>query len=178
MDVELHNKTNWKRKHLASLEHSYRKKPHGKEILDLIKQAFSLPVTNLADQNILIIEAVSKRLGLSAEFVRASELNIGGPRSEKLLQICSQLSCNTYISPRGAKKYIDEDGAFENSSIKLIYQSFEPEPYQQYHSGEFISHLSIVDVIANLGFEETKNYIIKGKQSTLASDPSEQFFYP
>lgn len=176
MDVELHDKTNWKRKHLASLEHSYGKKPHGKEILDLIKHAFSLPVTNLADLNILIIETISKRLGLSAEFVRASKLNIDGPRSDKLLQICSKLNCDTYISPRGAKKYIDEDGAFDNSSIKLIYQNFNPEPYQQNHSGKFISHLSIVDIIANLGFEETRKYILNDKQPALISEISKKIY--
>jgi hypothetical protein len=167
MDVELHNKSSWKRKQLTTLEHSYSKKPHGKAVLRLMKHIFSKPLTNLADQNILIIKSFSKKLGLSPKFVRASEISIDGQRSEKLLQMCSYFNCKTYISPQGAKKYIDEDGVFENSPIKLVYQDYYPTPYDQGNSGSFVSHLSIVDVVANIGFEETKKYIHQGEASLL-----------
>ena len=44
-----------------------------------------------------------------------------------------------------------------NSSINLAFQDYIPQPYTQYNSQEFVSHLSIFDVIANLGMHEVVN---------------------
>ena len=49
-----------------------------------------------------------------------------------------------------------------NSSINLAFQEYIPQPYTQYNSQEFVSHLSIFDVIANLGMHETSEYVLNG----------------
>ena len=67
--------------------------------------------------------------------------------------------CDTYLSPLGSKDYIEKDKLLPNSEIYILYQNFIPKEYKQVNVKSFISHLSIIDVIANIGKCETKNYI-------------------
>ena len=64
------------------------------------------------------------------------------------------------MSPVGSSSYLAEDGMFEQQSIvELVFQDFHPKMYTQKNNKHFFSHLSIIDVLANLGIESTKKYI-------------------
>jgi len=86
-------------------------------------------------------------------------LVLGGKRSDHLLQLCRCLSCNEYLSPVGSADYLAEDGVFEQSEVHLTFQKFSPIPYPQKGVAEFYSHLSIVDVVANLGWTGAAEYV-------------------
>ena len=57
------------------------------------------------------------------------------------------------------EEYIEEDNILNESHINIVYQNYSPKIYQQRNLDSFISHLSIIDVIANIGIENTKKYI-------------------
>ena len=105
---------------------------------------------------------MANQLGITTPLHRASELGVSGFRSDRLLAICRHFGAKEYLSPVGAATYLAEDGFAAHSSALLRYQNFQPRPYQQLGSEEFISHLSIVDVIANLGLAGAKEYLLKG----------------
>ena len=73
--------------------------------------------------------------------------------------MCRVLGDRTYLSPPGSQGYLEEDGAFAGSEIALVYQHFVPAPYPQRGVTEFISHMSIVDLVANVGFAQGKKYV-------------------
>ena len=54
---------------------------------------------------------------------------------------------------------MEEEGLFAASEVKVAYQNFVPGPYPQRGVKEFISHMSIVDVMANLGFQRARQYV-------------------
>jgi len=149
----------WRRRHLQSLLSVYGRHLAGPVMIDIVEQALGQPDTTLAGINIGLVQAFAERLGLRTRFVRASTLACDGKRSTRLMNVCRALDCDRYLSPAGAADYLAEDGVFAGSPVALEFQQCEVASYPQRGATEFVSHLSIVDVVANLGFEEALRYI-------------------
>jgi hypothetical protein len=66
-----------------------------------------------------------------------------------------------YLSPEGAKEYLKEDKFEELTDIKLLFNSYQSTEYKQKNQKKFIENLSIIDVIANLGWINTETYVKK-----------------
>ena len=159
-DVEIQDSEKWRHKHLSSLTQNYAKSPFGKQVLDVMQVISDESIDKLADLNIRIIRDFSQQLGLAAtQFHRASMLGIEGNRSERLIRMARHFGCDTYRSPCGAQDYLEEDGLFRDSKVQLVYQQYEPKVYDQGIRAPFISHLSIVDVVGNLGWAGARVYL-------------------
>ncbi|WKT81354.1 WbqC family protein [Thermosynechococcus sp. PP45] len=158
-EIEIDDKKNWRKKHSISIQNNYAKCRYIEHILPIIDIIYDKKITNLCELNIKIITLISKLLDLSPVFLVSSQLGIEGKRSEKIIKICQYLGCEEYISPIGAKEYIDKDGLFNNSMIKLTFQEFIPTAYPQKDSNNFISHLSIIDLVANIGWSSASDYV-------------------
>jgi len=159
MDVEFDPTKKWSKKHLLTIEQSYAQCSHTKEILSVLESALCLECTKLVDITIPIIQTISNRIGFNTKFVRSSELAVSGKRSQKLVNIINALGGKYYLSPNGAKGYIDEDCLLPTSEICLEYQNYSLKDYPQKIAGSFVPYLSIVDLVANVGFERAKQYI-------------------
>jgi hypothetical protein len=159
-DTKIDDRSDWKRKTYATLVAAYNKAPHGKEIIESLSPFYrSNEYELLADLNIAIIRQLCVFLGMNTKFIRSKDLACEGVRSSHLVNICQRLGFNVYLSPRGSMTYLTEDRFEETSGLTLEYQEFSPKPYKQYKSLDFVSHLSIVDVIANQGPTFTREYI-------------------
>lgn len=159
-DIRLSNDENWMDKHLRILNDAYRKASYGIEMLQTIERVFTattyLRLTELTEQ---IIRSVADSLKMNTTFLRASSLECGGKRTDHLIEICRRLDCDSYLSPAGSKDYLARDDFAGKASAELSFQDFSPAPYRQYRTNCFISHLSILDVIANLGLASASHYV-------------------
>ena len=145
-----------------TLQHNYAKAPFFddiKFILDIINEATCL---SLVELNIRLIKEISMKLSLEAKFSESRPLNLKLNRSKKLEALILNKKCTRYLSPVGAKEYLVEDGILPSKSIQLAFQEYRPKNYTQSRSHEFVSHLSIVDIIANLGICESRPYVCEG----------------
>lgn len=149
----------WGKKHLATLRQAYSKHPFGETMIQAVENTLTEPSHLLANTSIEIIQRIAQNLNLRAQFIRSSQLKADGKKSAHVIELCRELNADIYLSPVGSKDYIEEEGLFTKSSIKLIYQNFELKEYPQKKSDSFLSHLSILDMIANIGFEESKKYV-------------------
>ena len=122
-------------------------------------------LTCLAELNIRIIGELSRMLGATTALLRSSELGIGGSRTERLINICDRLGCDEYISPVGSAGYLEGDEFVSKTSIRLSFNEFVPVPYPQLNAPAFVSHLSVLDILANLGWHGTASYIRSGRQA-------------
>jgi hypothetical protein len=163
--IELDDEQNWRHKHLSLLKHTYSKHPYQKEVMNSVCCLSDKSIKKLIDLNINLIQTFSDGLGLTCKLLLASDLNVDGKRSEHLYKICQYLKCDEYLSPLGSKDYLEEDGVFEKSAVKLSFQQYEPSPYPQLKSSSFIDHLSIIDVVANLGWQQSLEYVRTGSVS-------------
>ncbi|WP_062270995.1 WbqC family protein [Endozoicomonas arenosclerae] len=157
-EVRLSTLPQWQDKHLMTLKRAYAKSPFSQQVLPIIDDIYRSECPTLSQLNISIIEMISRQLGLNTQFILASELNCSGKRTEHLIQICNALSASEYLSPQGSKEYLLEDRFEESSGLKLRFQQFEACEYPQKKRSYFLSHLSIIDVIAHLGLEQSRAY--------------------
>jgi WbqC-like protein len=63
-----------------------------------------------------------------------------------------------YFRDLGADAYQDEN-EFRERGIDLLHNNFASRPYRQIGGGEFLSGLSIMDTLMNIGAEETRRLV-------------------
>ncbi len=158
-DVLVDDTQKWRKKHISAISQNYCGHKYYKNVkivLDIINDS---TLIHLVDINMSIIQSLCDILSIKKEFIRSSELACAGTRSEKLVNVINHLNCNRYLSPIGSKTYIENDVLLSDNDIDIGYQNFKLKDYKQKNMESFISYLSIIDVIANLGILGTQLYI-------------------
>ncbi|MEH2219449.1 MAG: WbqC family protein [Nostoc sp.] len=159
----LHNPSVWRRKHLGTIQTCLGSAVYFHTIFPFIHELINYEYEYLVDLNISLIKLFTDLLGLSPNFVNASDLNPQGRRTEMLVNLCQQLDANYYYSPMGSKVYLEEEKhLFVEEGIKLNYQTWE-HPYYSQRGKSFVSHLSVLDALLNIGPEATRSLIIDNK---------------
>lgn len=144
----------WKEKHLKTVAMNYKRAPHFEEIFALYEAAL-LPDGNLVEVNIRLVETFAKYLKITAQRVRLSEiLGEFGQKTDLIAAIGQALGAKVYLSGEGAREYNDAE-LLGHRNIQLRYAGFEHPVYQQLW-GEFVSQLSILDVLFNCGPDARK----------------------
>jgi len=159
-DVETDNTRQWEERHLATLRCNYGRAPYFKETFALLEphyRAASGNRSSLAAFNIGVICSIVTYLGVSTQFIRASELNVSGQKTDLLLDICREIGASAYLAGTGAKSY-QEDAKFEDVGITPVYSPFSQQSYPQLF-GEFAGNLSVVDVLMNCGYLGTRRLL-------------------
>jgi hypothetical protein len=151
----------WAVKQWATLQAAYGKTPHGPEMLALLAPVYAQAAefSLLVDWNQALIAVLAKALGIDTPLLRSSTLGREGQRSARLLALCEHLGASDYLSPRGSMAYLTEDDFAGNGRITLHYQDYTPPPYAQRKADGFVSHLSVVDVIAQQGTDFARRYV-------------------
>lgn len=158
--IIINDSINWRKKHSLTLTQSYAKSPFKDSIIPLICEVINnRDIISLSELNITIIRDICALLNIKAPLFESSTFNFKNKRSDYLVDICKHLQADKYLSPIGSKDYLIEDNFEKKSGLSLIFQDYEPNEYKQINTTKFISHLSIIDVIANLGIDKTKEYI-------------------
>ncbi|WP_421754467.1 WbqC family protein [Croceimicrobium sp.] len=136
----------WQSKALNSLKHAYGKAPYFDQYYPQIEKILLTEYPNLAALNIEIIEFFRGVLKIDTPMQRMSNLPGDlGTKSEQIINLCKIVGADQYLSGQGAKKYNDLE-AYQAANIELLYQEYEPPVYKQM-GDEFISHLSVIDLI-------------------------------
>ena len=109
--------------------------------------------------NIEIIKFISNKINIGNNFICSSKFNFQEKKTHKIIKILNRLNAKEYISPIGAKQYLKEDKFNELSEVKLVFNDYDATKYNQMHLKKFTKNLSIIDVIANLGWKNTEDYV-------------------
>jgi hypothetical protein len=158
-DIFIADDSVWKKKHLRSIQFAYPVLWHNHELREKLIEAIEEPCQTLSDLNIKLIRLMLNFLNIKCRTVKASDLGCGGKRSEHLANICQAVKANKYISPIGSRLYLEKDNFQEHYGISLHYCEFIPNFYFQPKTHEFVSHLSVLDVIGHYGIDVAENYV-------------------
>lgn len=157
LELELDYTQKWQSKALNSIKHAYGKTDYFDDYYPRIEEILLTEFPNLAALNIHLIELFREILEINTPLKRMSGMPPDlGSKSEQIIKICQIVGADQYLSGQGAKKYNDQE-AFDKAGIKLLYQEYEPPQYSQLGT-DFVSHLSVLDLIFNQG-PNSKNYI-------------------
>lgn len=149
----------WPRKHLKSIAAGLKSAPYFHRVFPHVEAWLETGFTHLADLNIAGIQMFADLLGLAPRLYRASELGVGGRRSHLLLDILERLHADDYYASLGSQVYLEADRPlFEAAGIAIRYQTWTHPVYPQRGPG-FVSHLSVVDALMNIGPEAARRLI-------------------
>lgn len=132
------------------------------EILGIYEEYVSMESASLADFNTDIIIKICDILEIETTILRSSELaglNSSLHGEEHIMDILRYLGATRYISGTGpgSRRYIEEEN-FKKSGIELTWQNFQHPVYTQQFV-PFYENLSIVDMLFNVGIDESKKLL-------------------
>lgn len=169
----------WKIKQLKKIKIAYSKSSFFKQVYPFIETLIlENNCESLADFNINIIKSICNKIGVYTKFILSSTLDVFEKKDKRLVKICNKLNSKNYISPLGSAAYIEfnnEGGVFLDSGINLFYQNFVHPTYNQINE-PFKSHLSIIDLLFNEGFEKSLHIIKLGRRPLLKSTDLKQLY--
>lgn len=140
-----------------------------KDSLETLIDGIPSDIESLVDFNIYCIETIARKIGYMGEFVRSSELELWwNEKPEKGtwgFKIAKELKATNYLNAIGGESFILPENS---GGLRLGFIESKLSAYpQRSGSSEFIAGLSIVDIIANTGYDGLKelvnNYCIKWK---------------
>lgn len=152
-DARIVQGVGWAEQHGRSVSLAYGRAPHWEQwgpwweaLMDRVAGGFGL-----TDVTCTLVTEIARRVGIGTTFVRASDLSVGRTgKDDYLASLCARLGAERYLSPYGSLDYLRDSQAFEQQGIELLFHRYEHPIYPQ-RFGDFLSHLSIVDVLFNAG---------------------------
>lgn len=158
-EVQIDNGYDWQKKHWGSLKACYGKSAYFDEYAPFFEKLYSSSCRweMLMDLNVHIIKYILRQLKIEKPLYYESEIGTTKEATERIIEICKKLKCDTYLSGIGGKVYLEEE-KFTQAGIKLEYQNFIHPCYPQQFSAAnnpFLPYMSIVDLLFNAGKEST-----------------------
>lgn len=142
----------WARKHLETLRLFYRSAPHFSEYAAWLEQTYLDPPPLLADFTISTTISLARMLAISdTQFVRSSELGVGGGKTERLVNICRHVGASAYLSGPSARSYIEPE-LFAAAGITLEYIDYDYPEYPQLYP-PYDPQVTILDLLFMTGTE-------------------------
>ena len=148
-DVEICEETDWRRKHLVSLQQQYAHAPWLAEHLPAVTAIYERGHRRLLDLNFAIIRYLAGALGTKTRFVLQSELGVSGHGTGLLVNVCRALKADTYTTLSPVEKYLDL-ARFSTSGVDVRFARFSPPVYPQLW-GEFRYNVAAIDLLLNCG---------------------------
>jgi hypothetical protein len=108
--------------------------------------------THLAALNFELIQVISNFLDIQTEFLLSSDLKVAGKKGDRLIRICKEINADCYLSGPSAQSYLFVD-QFESESIQVEYKDYRGYPEYPQLFSPFEHHVSILDLIFNVGPE-------------------------
>lgn len=148
-DIEIHNVLPWRRQHWRSLQAAYGRTSYFKKYADFFEDVYQRDWKFLCDLNDYILKGLLRMLAINVKFLTASDYEFKGAKSDLVLDMCRQLGAQTYVFGTNGKDYADVN-SFDQGGIRVLFQEYRHPIYQQPY-GEFVSHLSVLDLLFSHG---------------------------
>jgi hypothetical protein len=157
--VEIDWSRPWNESHWKTISIAYGRSPFFHKYAGMLEAFYQRQDVRLADLTIDLTVALARELGIrQTRFMRSSELEAGGQKTDRLVQILLQVGASHYISGPSARDYIEPD-KFASAGITLEYMDYNYPEYPQLHP-PFDPNLSILDLLFMTG-PEAMRYIEK-----------------
>ncbi|MGR3175996.1 MAG: WbqC family protein [Candidatus Scalindua sp.] len=148
-EIEINNSINWRKKHWKSMLLAYKKAPFFNKYSDFLEDVYQREWKLLTELNEYMLKWFLDVLGIKVKFSDASEFRFSGEKSDLVLEMCKCLEADVYIFGEQGKDYANIE-LFKKKGIKIVFQEYNHPVYTQLH-GNFISHVSILDLLFNCG---------------------------
>lgn len=143
----------WSRKHLATIQHAYRRAPFFDALREPIWRAFeeASSMETLSAVNEVLLRALSSLLGIETRFENSRAApRISSDPTDRLVEICLARGATEYLSGPAARAYIRHD-AFKDAGVRLSYADYSGYPAYAQMSATFEPGVSLLDLLFSVG---------------------------
>lgn len=158
----------WTNRQLNALQNYYRRAKYRNEILPIIEGFLSRDYDTICQWTCGSIELIKELLQINTPLIYQSDVDYDkeNKKSDLVYAICNALGSNTYFSGRGGSMtYLDRE-KFAESGVNIVFQDFTHPVYPQCNTSEFVSGVSILDMLYNCGIEESRRIFWENVNST------------
>jgi hypothetical protein len=156
--IRLNYKEPWVKKHLRTIKLSDSRAPYFQPFFDDLSGVLNEQFEYLQDLNDALVRLCMKYLYIDCKLAWSSDLDITSlDKNDRIIKICKAFSASLLYDTKAAKAIIDSS-LFATQGIEVVFQSYQHAEYPQLW-GDFIPHLSAVDLIMNTG-PEARRYLL------------------
>ena len=152
-DKEIEYGEPWVKKHMKSLELCYRKTPYFDRYFPGIRRLMENRFKNIAELNVELIRLLLGFIGIEKKVIRSSGLALGDDKhlgkNERLIHLMKAVGATSFYEGASGADFIDRS-RFVSEGIEVYFQVYDHPTYPQAH-GEFVPHMSVVDLLFNCG---------------------------
>lgn len=139
----------WAAKHLKTLRMHYGPCAHFDWLFPDLERLLTRPWQRIAELDIALATLLCNKLGITRTTHRSSQLSLSTDRCQRLVDFCRQFDCDHYYTGAAARDYLGLS-VFAAAGIRVTFQAYEHPTYPQRY-GDFVSHLSVVDLMFHCG---------------------------
>jgi hypothetical protein len=149
----------WNKSHWKALTFAYGRTLYFHTYAPLLESFYQRQDEFLADFTIDLTIALAREMGIGhTSFIRSSEMDVTGQKTDRLVQILARLGATCYISGPSARDYIEAD-KLAAVGVTLEYMDYNYPEYPQLYP-PYDPNLSILDLLFMTGPDAMK-YIAK-----------------
>ena len=165
-EVKINREVNYKTKHLGTIKQAYARAEYFKEVFAFVENLYAEDYENASSFSLQIIKAICVKLKIDTEFIGVSEIISDDELSRLsgnslILEICKKGGANDYLSGVGCLDFIQPD-KFKEVGISFKFQKLLHLEYRQQIATVFQPNMSVLDILFNLGFEQSADIIGRG----------------
>ena len=147
-EILINNELGWQQKHWRSIVLNYKKAPYFEEISAILKPFYDEEWKTLVRLNEAMLITFLDILGIEVDFRYASDYRFRGENSALVADMCKQLGASEYLFGEEGTDYASPS----DFDIPISFQEYLHPVYPQVQ-GDFLSYLSILDLLMNCGPE-------------------------
>ena len=117
--VRIDNTKTWNQKHKKSIYVNYKKTRFFENYWHIFESIYDKNHESLVNLNFELLRTILHILKIDVKIVFSSALNITTSGSNRILDICSSLKCDTYLSGIGGKDYLNLDNFTQNNITEI-----------------------------------------------------------
>jgi hypothetical protein len=139
------------------IRHAYLEAPHAADICAIIDELLSRSDRSFLDFAMATMSLCFRHLDIAAPLRLTSELKLEKELSGaiRVMEICQRVGADRYVNPIGGVSLYDPN-AFAARGIDLRFLRGRCLPYSQLGRTQFEPELSIIDLLANVGYRGRK----------------------
>ncbi len=138
----------WKKEHKQLIEDNYKDRPGYDQ--QLLNNIYDNDIMSLSEFNQRAIKTISLYLGIDTFFDKVENYDLRSGKTERLIDLLSQVNATEYITGPSAGGYLDED-QFDKADIQLTYFEYPDYPLYLQRGDRFEHGVSVLDMIFNRG---------------------------
>lgn len=160
-ETRINNQLEWGKKHFQAINLNYKKSKYYNRYIDFFEDLYKKNWECLNELDIYIMNWILKELNIKTKVYYDTDYKFEEKNNQLLIEMTKQLECDTYLSNKGSESYVNID-LFREQNLNHIYINYLDVEYKQLFK-QHIPYLSIIDMLFNLGSEETYEILADDK---------------